>query len=117
MVVTYGLMGMLLPSASMIPPTMLASANSTLSETTTRGVDETRIAAAAGVTRSESTSSAPTIWMETAVPSPSRIMNTMESRRTGTPRAAATSGSTLANISGRQTTASPTMTTALIATR
>ncbi len=39
-------------------------------------------------------------------------MNTGDSARTGTPRAAAISGSTVANISGRQRTASTAMTTA-----
>ena len=69
-----------------------------------------RSAAAAGVTRTERTSSEPTICTDTATARPSSSMNTMESATVGTPRASATCASMLANISGRQTSSRVTTT-------
>ena len=85
-------------------------ANSTDSTGTSTGEAVTRIAAAAGVQTIDSTSSAPTIWIDIATVSPSTSMNTGESSRTGTPRAAAASGSVLAKVSGRHMTTSATST-------
>ena len=42
------------------------------------------------------------IWLTSAAARPSRTRKAADSRRTGTPRAAATSGSTEANSSGRR---------------
>ncbi|COW69507.1 Uncharacterised protein [Mycobacterium tuberculosis] len=47
------------------------------------------------------TRSAPTIWTAWAATTPISAANTIPRARTGTPRAAATSGSTVANKSGR----------------
>jgi hypothetical protein len=58
-----------------------------------------------------STKSAPTTCTDIATASPSTSMNNGASARTGTPRAAATSGSRLANINGRHITATATRTT------
>ena len=71
-----------------------------------------RSAAAAGVTRTESTSSEPTICTDTATARPSSSMKTMDRATVGTPRASATCASMLANISGRQTSSSATTTIA-----
>ena len=107
----YGLTGMLsAPSESRIPPTVDVVANSTDSTGTRVGDAVTRIAAAAGVQTIDSTSSAPTTWIDIATVRPSTSMNTGDSNRTGTPRAAAASGSVLANINGRHITASATTT-------
>ena len=111
-VVTYGLIGKPPPRANRMPPTTEVTANATLSRGVRRGDAVTRIAAAAGVTSNESTSSAPTIWIDTAVASPSMIMKAIEMAVTGSPFARATSASTLAKLSGRQTTNSPAITTA-----
>ena len=70
-----------------MPPTVAVTANTTLRITTSRGEDVTRMAAAAGVISSASTSRAPTIWMESATLTPSSSMNPRASARTGTPRA------------------------------
>ena len=69
-------------------------------------------AAAAGVISSESTSSAPTVGTASPVATPINPANSTDSARTGTPRARATSASTLANSSGRQTRASTASTPA-----
>jgi hypothetical protein len=53
-----------------------------------------------------STRIAPTIGTTSAVVRPISTANTIVSIRTGTPRASATSGSVLANSSGRYSTAS-----------
>src|SRR5690606_30778933 len=111
-VVTYGLIGMLDPSDSRIPPTTDTVAKAALSTGTSTGDAVTRTAAAAGVHSSASTSSAPTICTDTATARPSTSMKIGDSARTGTPRAAATSGSRLANVSGRHMTARQTRTTA-----
>ena len=60
-----------------------------------------RCAAAAGVITSVSTSSTPTTWIASAVVSASNRKVSTESARSGTPRASATSGSTLEKSSGR----------------
>ncbi len=109
---TYGLMGTDDPSASSIPPTIAVSAKPTDSSGTTNGEELIRVAAAAGVTSRASTSRAPTICTLIATASPRTSMNTGDSRRTGTPRAAATSASREANSSGRHMTSSATRTTA-----
>ena len=101
---TYGLIGMELPSASSVPPTMATVPNPTLSATVTLGDAVTRIAAAAGVHTMLNTSNAPTTWTDAAIASPRTSMKIGERSRTGTPRAAATSGSRLANRNGRHIT-------------
>ena len=58
------------------------------------------------MTSSASTSNAPTTCTAIATVSPSTIMKIGDSARTGTPRAAAISGSTVANINGRHMIAS-----------
>ena len=58
-------------------------------------------AAAAGVMSNAITSSAPTICTPCAATTPTSAANTMPIARTGTPRAAATSGSAVANSRGR----------------
>src|SRR6201747_1026517 len=95
MVVTYGLMGIEPPRASMIPPTNEKTANIVLRSGTTTGDDESRRAAAAGVTSIDRTKSEPTICTETATAKPRSSMKYSERKRVGTPRAAATSASTL----------------------
>ena len=55
---------------------------------------------------------APTIGTASAVVSAISTANTSDSTRTGTPRASATSGSVLANSSGRYSTASTPSTSA-----
>ena len=61
----------------------------------------TRAAAAPGAIITESTRIAPTIGTASAGTSPMSTANISDSVRTGTPRALATSGSVLANSSGR----------------
>src|SRR6476469_8443900 len=98
----YGVIGIPSePSASRMPPTDDVVANATDSAGTRTGEAVTRIAAAAGVLTIDSTSSAPTVWTDIATANPSTSMNAGESSRTGTPRAAAASGSVLAKVSGR----------------
>jgi len=111
MVVTYGLIGTLPPSARRIPPTMASSAKTTESTTVRAGLEVRFMAAAAGVIRSASTSSAPTICTDIATEIPSTTMNTIANERIGSPLAWATSGSVLANVSGRHTTSSVASTT------
>src|ERR1700710_2538719 len=110
-VVTNGLIGMDPPSASRIPPTAETTANTVLSTGASTDEAVTRKAAAAGVTSSDSTSSAPTTWTARETASPSSRVKATESTPAGTPRAEATSGSALVNISGRQMTAIPASTT------
>ena len=89
----YGLTGMpSAPSERRIPPTVAVVANSTDSTGTSTGDAVIRIAAAAGVHTIDSTSSAPTTGIDTATVTPSSSMNSGESSRTGTPRAAAPRG-------------------------
>ena len=89
-----------------MPPTVAVIAKTMLKVTTSRGEDVTRMAAAAGVISRASTSRAPTIWMDSATLIPSSTMKPRARARTGTPRAVATSGSTLAKVNGRQMAAS-----------
>src|SRR3954468_16578055 len=110
-VVTNGLIGIEPPTASRMPPTADTTANTVLSTGASTGEAVTRNAAAAGVTSRESTSRAPTTWTARDTARPSRRVKAIDSAPAGTPRAAATSGSTLANIRGRQTTAIPASTT------
>src|SRR5690242_21949588 len=88
-------------SDSTRPPTADTSANTTEVTIAAAGDETTRAAAAAGVINKDITSSAPTICTAWAATTPTRAANTMPSAWTGTPRAAATSGSTVANSSGR----------------
>ena len=74
-----------------------------------------RIAAAAGVTSSAITSSAPMMCTLTATMSPSRSMKVSETAVVGTPRAAADCGSSESKRSGRQISSIPSRTNALIA--
>src|SRR3954454_13810525 len=99
-----------------MPPNIAVTAKATLSTGTRTGEAVTRIAAAAGVETIVRTRRAPTTWTDLATVSPSRSMNTGESRRTGTPRAAASSGTVLANVSGRHTAISPATTTTEVTT-
>src|SRR3954447_2005899 len=107
MVVTNGLIGTVEPSASRMPPTAETTANPTLSTGASTGEAVTRIAAAAGVTSRERTSSAPTICTASAPARASSSAKVTDSTPAGTPRATATSGSADTNISGRQITTSP----------
>ncbi|MCY1236551.1 hypothetical protein D9M72_492090 [compost metagenome] len=104
-------MGIRPPRASMMPPTVAVTAKATLRITTSGGDEVTRSAAAAGVISRASTRSAPTTWMDSATLIPSSTIKPMPSVRTGTPRASATSGSTLAKVSGRQMATSAIITT------
>jgi hypothetical protein len=88
-------------SDSRMPPTAETSANTTDAAMVAAGEMNTRAAAAAGVINSDITNSAPTICTPYAAATPTSAANTMPSARTGTPRAAATSGSTVANSIGR----------------
>src|SRR6478609_623746 len=88
-------------SDSTIPPTAANSANSTEVAIAAAGAVTTRAAAAAGAISNDITSSAPTIWTAWAATTPTSAANTIPNARTGTPRAAATSGSTVANSNGR----------------
>jgi hypothetical protein len=88
-------------SDSTMPPTAETSAKTTDATIVTAGETKTRAAAAAGVINNDITNSAPTICTPCAATTPTSAANTMPSPRTGTPRAAATSGSTVANSSGR----------------
>ena len=63
-------------------------------------------AVAGGTTSIAKTRSTPVIWLASATARPSTTRNTIERKRTGTPRAAATSGSMDANSNGRPITAS-----------
>ncbi|CAB4577695.1 unannotated protein [freshwater metagenome] len=101
---TYGEMGRVPPNANSVPPTIAMSANSTLRIGTTICDEESLSAAAAGVTRSASTSSAPTICTAAATASPSSMMKMMPSSLAFTPLATATSGSSEAKLSGLQIT-------------
>ena len=74
-------------------------------------------AVAAGITSSAKTSSAPVIWLTSAAAQPSRTRKTVLSSRTGTPRAAATSGSTVAKNNGRAISASTAIAAAATASR
>ena len=94
-----------------MPPTSASSANTTASAVASRGFAVTRAAAAPGATITESTMIAPTIGTASAVTRPMSTAKTGDSMRTGTPRAIATSGSVLANSSGRWRTASTASTT------
>src|ERR1700755_816581 len=89
-------------SDSMMPPTAEISANTTEATIAATGDAPTRAAAAAGVISKDITSNAPTICTACAATTPTSAANTMPRPRTGTPRAAATSGSTVANSSGRE---------------
>src|SRR5690348_934660 len=114
----YGLIGMPSePIAIMMPPTVDAVANSTDRTGTSTGEAVTRMAAAAGVHTIDNTSSAPTTWIDIATVNPSTSMNAGDSSRTGTPRAAAASGSVLANTSGRHMTSSASTTATDVQTR
>ena len=110
----YGLMGSEPPIASRMPPTAETKPKIMLSTGTSTGELDTRRAAAAGVTSRASTRSAPMTCTETATASPRSTMKMKESRRPGTPRACATSGSRLSNVRGRQTMSSTTSTSTLI---
>src|SRR5579875_2766890 len=100
------------PSDSRIPPVVDTVANTTDSTGTSAGEAVTRSAAAAGVDTIERISNAPTTGIDTAIVTPSNTMNSGDSSRTGTPRAAAASGSVLAKVSGRQMTTSAAITSA-----
>src|SRR5699024_1568841 len=88
-------------SESTIPPTTETSANRVDSNVALAGEAVRWEAAAAGVISSESTSSAPTICTPIAAAMPTSTAKIIDTSRIGTPRAAATSGSTLANQTGR----------------
>ncbi len=75
----------------------------------------TSCAVAGGRSKRAKTSNAPVIWLASAAVAPSTSRNAASRRRTGTPCAAATSGSIDANSSGRPiaaivaSTAAPTI--------
>ncbi len=93
-----------------MPPVVEVSARATEAARARTGRVVSRWAAAAGVTMRVSTSSTPVTWMVAATAAASRTMNSTAGARTGTPRAAAASGSTEANHSGRPAAASTTST-------
>ncbi len=97
-----------------MPPTTEVTAKQVASTGTQMLDAVTRMAAAAGVTSKDSTSSAPTICTDMATARPSTTMKIGDSARTGTPLAAAISGSTVANINGRHMTVSEPRTTTVI---
>src|ERR1700742_5000402 len=101
MAVTNALTGFAGTRDSPMPPSPASSANTIDSTVATTGEAVTLDAAAAGVIISDSTSSEPTVCTPSAVATPTSTANTGDSTRNGTPRAAATSASTLANSSGR----------------
>ncbi len=70
-----------------------------------------RSAVAPGVMRSVKISRTPTTWTASATAAASRSRNSTDIRRTGTPRASATIGSTVAKVSGRYMIARPAMVT------
>ena len=111
----YGLTGSVPAIASRMPPTAETNPKAADSSGTDSGPVATRIAAAAGVTRSAITSRAPMMWTATATISPSRSMNPNEIAVTGTPRAAADCGSRESKRSGCQMSRMPARTSTLIA--
>ncbi|SKT01739.1 Uncharacterised protein [Mycobacteroides abscessus subsp. abscessus] len=86
---------------SMMPPMAAISAKTIDSAMARAGDDVMRAAAAAGVMSSDITSRAPTICTPCAAVRPTSAAKTIPNARTGTPRASATSGSTVANSIGR----------------
>src|SRR5947209_7336919 len=80
---------------------MLATAIAADRPSARRGRVVSRLAAPAGAASSPTISSAPTTWVDSAAVAPTRSRNPKPSRRTGTPRAAATFSSTLTNSNGR----------------
>src|SRR5439155_6860901 len=95
------LVGHALTRDSRMPPSVAPNAMATLRPSASMGRAVRRVAAAAGVITSVSTSNTPTTWMATAVVRARRSRRRTEMRRRGTPRASAPSGSTLANRRGR----------------
>ena len=93
------------------------SAKRTLKRTMSLGEVVTLRAAAAGVINKARTSKAPTIWMDSATLTPSNTIKPMASPRTGTQRASAISGSTLAKPRGRQMRTRAAMTTTAVPAR
>src|SRR3978361_533374 len=88
-------------SGKTMPPTAANSANTIDAAMVAPGEEKTRAAAAAGVINSDITKSAPTICTPCAAASTTSAAKTMQGARTGPPRPAATSGSTVANSNGR----------------
>src|ERR1700712_167649 len=88
-------------SDNTMPPTAANSANTIDAAMVAPGEEKTRAAAAAGVIKSDITKSAPTICTPWAAAMPTSAAKTMPRARTGTPRPAATSGSTVASSNGR----------------
>ncbi len=95
------LVGQGFASERRIPPSVETSAIAMLSRSASPGRAVSRCAAAAGVITSVRTSRTPTTWIASAVVSASRRKIATDSARSGTPRAAAISGSTLEKNSGR----------------
>ena len=104
----YGLTGSVPAIARRMPPTAETKPNAVASSGTESGPEAMRIAAAAGVTSSAMTRSAPMMWTLTATTSPSSSMKTSDTAVVGTPRAAADCGSSESKRSGRQMTSRPT---------
>lgn len=86
---------------NIVPPTNENSAKPMDKITTVRGVEEIRVADAPGVTIKARTRIAPTTGTASALANPIKSANMIEVSLGDTPRAAATSGSVLANRSGR----------------
>ena len=95
-VVTNGLTGSPGAREATSPPTAETVAKTALSRTATTGFDVTRTAAAPGVMSSAMSSSAPTICTPWDATTPSSAAKTTARSRTGTPAAAASTGSTVA---------------------
>jgi hypothetical protein len=105
------LVGHALTSDRRMPPSVATRAIPTDRHRAMAGLAVRRMAAAAGVITRVSTSSTPTTWIASAVVTATSNDRATESILRGTPRASATSGSTLANSRGRPTTASAPRTT------
>ena len=101
-------------SESSMPPTAASSAKHTDHATAAAGRAVMATADAPGVISSAITSSTPTIWTVWAAAMPSRMANSVASTFTRTPLAAAISGSTEANSSGRHSTITATTTSSVV---
>ena len=89
-------------TASRMPPTAETSPKPAASSGSAIAPLVTRAAAAAGVTTSAITRSAPMMCTATATTSPSSSMNPRDTATVGTPRAAADCGSSESKRRGRQ---------------
>ena len=113
MEVTKGLTGRPGPRDSTRPPAAEATAKHAESITASAGFAVTFTAAAPGVMSRASSSSAPTTCTPWEATTPMMTAKTAASSFTFTPEAAASTGSTVENSSGRHSTPTTTTTTAV----